>query len=128
MTGLEWLVIKNFIGKHWKALACLIVLTVALGWAYHKGHESAQKAAEAKAALAQAAQLKVALANTQAALAAAIAASERNDHVLPEVRKGTAGRVSRAATADQPQRVRDSQEAIGGYQAAASELSGTHAR
>ncbi len=127
--------IGAFLKAYWRPLAllaCVLGLFFA-GW-HLKGRIDAREAAlaqaqqEAAQARLEAQAARDALALQEAATKAAQAARERNDAVLPKTRRDTAGRVDRAATADAATELRDDQEAIAAYRAAAGGLQRANAR
>lgn len=111
-------------------LAIAILLTVALAcWHWQDkisdwfdAKKIARLERENAALLDRVASLEKGQKDLQASIAASDAARSRNDEVIPETRRATAGRVSRAGVADDAQRVLDVQGALDGYASSANRL------
>lgn len=117
--------------RYWKPLLLLALVLGLFGAGYAMKARIDAREAELAQAKAQAAQNAAerdaaleALALQEAATKAAQAARERNDEVLPTIRRESAGRVDRAATADAATGLQDDRAALDAYGAAAGRLRG----
>lgn len=115
--------------------AAALALTLALvGWHFQDkisdwwdGRKIARLESQVAALQGEVAGLKESARQQEAATKAAQAARDRNDAVLPPARAESAGRVSRAATADDAQRVLDVAAALEADRAAIGALRGKSA-